>query len=83
VQHPKGATARQVCRRLYRIAEKNASSGEKKYLGTIKRRIEEGNLSDLILKQVTKKVLRTDLGEAIFTVYSSLASSLERNRVYT
>jgi len=83
VQHPKGTTARQVCLHLHRIAEKNASSEEKKYLGIIKRRIEEGNLSDLILKEVTKRVLRTDLGEAIFTVYSSLASSLERNRVYT
>jgi gamma-glutamyl:cysteine ligase YbdK (ATP-grasp superfamily) len=83
VQHPKGSTARQVCRHLYRIAEENASSEEKKYLGIIKRRIEEGSLSDLILKEVTKKVLKTDLGDAIFTVYSSLASSLERNRVYT
>jgi len=83
VQHPKGTTARQVCRYLHRIAWENASSEEKKYLGIIKRRIEEGNLSDLILKEVTKRVLRTDLREAIFTVYSSLASSLERNRVYT
>jgi len=83
VKHPKGSTARQVCRHLYQIANGNASSEEKKYLETIKRRIEEGNLSDLILKEVTKKVLRTDLEEAIFTVYSKLASSLERNRVYT
>jgi len=83
VRHPKGSTARQVCRHLHRIAWENASSEEKKYLGIIKRRIEEGNLSDLILKEVTKKVLRTDLEEAIFTVYSSLANSLERNRVYT
>jgi len=83
VQHPKGSTARQVCRHLHRIAMGNASSEEKKYLKIIKRRIEEGNLSDLILKEVTKRVLRTDLDESIFTVYSSLASSLERNRVYT
>jgi len=82
VQHPNGSTARQVCRHLHRIAEENASSEEKKYLGIIKRRIEEGNLSDLILKEVTKRVLRTDLREAIFTVYSSLASSLKRNRIY-
>jgi len=82
VQHPKGSTARQVCRHLLRIAEENASSEEKKYLGIIKRRIENGNLSDLILKEVTKKVLKTDFGEAILEVYSSLASSLERNRVY-
>jgi len=83
VQHPKGSTARQVCLHLHRIAEKNASSEEKKYLRIIKHRIAEGNLSDLILKEVTKKVLRTDLEEAIFTVYSTLTSSLEKNRVYT
>jgi len=83
VKHSKGSTARQVCRYLYGIAKENASSEEKKYLETINRRIEEGNLSDLILKEVTKKVLRTDLEEAIFTVYSKLASSLERNRVYS
>jgi len=83
VQHPDGSTARQVCRYLHRIAEENASHEEKKYLGIIKRRIEEGNLSDLILKEVTKRVLKTDLREAIFTIYSSLASCLERNRVYT
>jgi len=83
VQHPKGSTARQLCRYLHRIAEENASSEEKKYLKIIKQRIEEGNLSDLILKEVTKRVLRTDLEDAIFTVYSSLASSLERNRVYS
>jgi len=83
VQHPKGSTARQVCRHLHRIAEENANSEEKKYLGIIKQRIEEGNLSDLILKEVTKKVLKTDLEEAIFTVYSSLANSLERNKIYT
>jgi len=83
VKHPIGSTARQVCLHLYRIAEENASQEEKKYLGIIKHRIEEGNLSDMILKEVTKKVLKTDLREAIFSVYSSLARSLENNRVYT
>jgi gamma-glutamyl:cysteine ligase YbdK (ATP-grasp superfamily) len=83
VQHPKGSTARQVCKHLHGIAEENALAEEKKYLRIVKRRIEEGNLSDLILKEVTKKVLKTDLNEAIFTVYSSLADCLEENRVYS
>jgi len=82
VQHPKGSTARQVCHYLCKIAEGNASSEEKKYLGIIKRRIEDGNLSELILKEVTKKVLKTDLEEAFLAVYGSLASCLERNKVY-
>jgi gamma-glutamyl:cysteine ligase YbdK (ATP-grasp superfamily) len=82
VQHPKGSTARQVCHYLHKIAEENASSEEKKYLGIIKHRIENGNLSDLILKEVTKKVLKTNLEEAVLTVYSSLANCLENNKVY-
>jgi gamma-glutamyl:cysteine ligase YbdK (ATP-grasp superfamily) len=83
VQHPKGETARQVCKHLLKIAEKNASTEEKRYLETVKRRITEGNLSDLILKEVQKKALRTDLKEAIFSVYSSLADCLEHNRIFT
>jgi len=82
VQHPRGSTARQVCYYLHKIAEENASLEEKKYLGIIKRRIEEGNLSDLILREVTKKVLKTDLEEAIFEIYYSLANCLERNKAY-
>jgi hypothetical protein len=82
VQHPKGETARKVCQHLFAIAEKNASTEEKSYLGTVKRRITEGNLSDMILKQVRKKASKTDLTEAIFSVYSSLADCLENNRVY-
>jgi gamma-glutamyl:cysteine ligase YbdK (ATP-grasp superfamily) len=82
VQHPKGSTAQQVCQYLYRIAHENASSEEKKYLGVIKHRIENGSLSDLILKEVRKKVLKTNLEEAVFTVYSSLANCLENNKVY-
>jgi gamma-glutamyl:cysteine ligase YbdK (ATP-grasp superfamily) len=83
VKHLKGETARQVCKHLLIIAEKNASREEKRYLGTVKRRITEGSLSDQILKQVSKKTLKTDLNEAIFSVYSSLADCLEQNRVYT
>jgi carboxylate-amine ligase len=83
VQHPKGRTARQVSSYLLRIAEKNASAEEKKYLDKVKHRIIEGNLSDVILKEVKKKALRTDFEEAIFSVYSSLADCLEHNKVYT
>ncbi len=82
VQHPQGSTAKRVCGYLYRIAYENASSEEKKYLGVVKQRIENGNLSDLILREVTKKALRNDLDEAVFSVYSSLANCLENNKVY-
>ncbi len=82
VQHPKGSTAQQVCEYLYTIAQENASHEEKRYLGVVKHRIENGSLSDHILKAVTNKVLRTDLEEAVFEVYSTLATCLENNKVY-
>jgi len=82
VQHPKSETARQVCRHLLEMASENATWEEKKYLPIIKQRIEGGNLSDIILREVTKKIQKTDLEEAIFSVYSALADCLEKNQVY-
>ncbi len=82
VEHPKGATAKQVCQHFYHIARENASPEEKRYLGIIKQRIEKGSLSDLILKDVTMKLLKTNLEEAVFDVYTTLAKCLENNKVY-
>jgi len=81
VQHPNGRTAKQVCRHLFRIASKNATSEEKQYLPIISRKIESGNLSDVILKRVANKSRRTDFEEATFAVYSMLADCLEKNQV--
>jgi len=82
VQHPKGKTARQVCCHLMKIASKNATKEEKQYLPMIKKRIDVGNLSNIILREVAKKIQKTDFDEAIFRVYSSLADCLEKNQVY-
>jgi len=82
VHHPKGEAARQVCRYLWKIASENATCEEKKYLPIVKQRIEDGNLSDRILKEAAKKVQKTDLTEAIFNIYSTLTDCLEKNRVY-
>ncbi len=82
VRHPAGSTAREVCCHLYRIAEESASPEERRYLWIIKRRIEEGNLSNLVLRAVAKKAQRTDLEEAILNVYSSLTENLRENKVY-
>jgi len=82
VQHPKGKTARQICRHLMKIASKNATKEEKRYLSIIKKRIDVGNLSNIILREVAKKIQKTDFDEAIFSVYSSLADCLEKNKVY-
>jgi len=82
VQHPRGETARQICRHLLEIASENATAEEKKYLPIIKQRMERGNLSDIILREVAKKVQKTDRKEAIFNTYSALADCLEKNQVY-
>lgn len=82
VEHPRGPTARDVCRYYYKIAEGSASSEEKEYLPIVDERIEGGNLSEVIRRDVLKRAQKTDLNEAIFGVYSSLARNLRENRVY-
>jgi gamma-glutamyl:cysteine ligase YbdK (ATP-grasp superfamily) len=82
VLHPKGSTAKQVCRHLLEIACGSANWEEKKYLPLIKQRIENGNLSQMILRDITKKTRKMDIEEAIFDLYSSLANCLSNNRVY-
>jgi gamma-glutamyl:cysteine ligase YbdK (ATP-grasp superfamily) len=82
VQHPKGHTARAVCDYLYRLACKNALEEEKPYLGIIKRRIDEGSLSEVISRKVKQRTQKTDLHEAILGVYLNLVSSLRDNTPY-
>jgi carboxylate-amine ligase len=82
VLHPNGETARQVCRYLFNLASENAEEAEKKYLWIIKKRIENGNLSDLIRERITKKTQKTSLKEAIVNVYSTLIKCLADNQPY-
>ncbi len=82
VLHPEGTTARQVCQYLFNVASENAEEDEKKYLWIIRKRIENGNLSDLIRERVLKKAQKTDLKEAIISVYSTLINCLANNQSY-
>ena len=82
VHHPHGETARRVCEYYYNIALRNATADEEKYLPIIQRRIERGNLSEILRERVEKKSQRTDLREAIIDTYSELAESLARNQPY-
>jgi gamma-glutamyl:cysteine ligase YbdK (ATP-grasp superfamily) len=82
VLHPKGETARQVCQHLFKFALENAEEEEKKYLWIVKKRIEEGNLSEIIRSNVLKKAQKTDLKDAILSVYSTLIKSLLNNQPY-
>jgi gamma-glutamyl:cysteine ligase YbdK (ATP-grasp superfamily) len=81
--HPNGSTAREVCRHLYRIAEDNADKEEKKYLWIVRKRIEEGPLSDLIRRNVERRQEKTNLKEAITTIYLKLAEKLQKNQIFT
>jgi hypothetical protein len=76
VQSPNGKTARDVCKYYLRLAEENADVEERKYLGLVQRRIEEGNLSNLIRERVERRAERTVLREAIVDVYSKLINCL-------
>jgi len=82
VQHPYGQTARQVCQYLLRVALDNATEEEKKYLPIIGRRIERGNLSEIVREEAQRKAQRTDIREAVVSVYSKLMKSLMDNQPY-
>jgi gamma-glutamyl:cysteine ligase YbdK (ATP-grasp superfamily) len=82
VLHPNGETARQVCQYLFNLASENAEETEKKYLWIVKKRIENGNLSELIRERITKKAQKTSLKEAILNVYSTLIKCLADNQPY-
>ena len=82
VLHPHGETAHLVCEYYYKIAAENATEEEKEYLPIIRKRIELGNLSEILRKRVGEKSHGTDFKEAIIEVYSELAESLEKNRPY-
>ncbi len=82
VLNPKGPTARHVCQHLFEVAWANALKEEKKYLPLIKKRIENGSLSDIIRKNVREKAQHTDFKEAVADVYSRLIKSLVNNQPY-
>jgi gamma-glutamyl:cysteine ligase YbdK (ATP-grasp superfamily) len=82
VLNPHGQTARQVCKHFFKIAWENASDEEKNYLPIIQKRIECGNLSEIIKDRVQRKAQKTDFREAVIGVYSSLIKSLTDNQPY-
>jgi gamma-glutamyl:cysteine ligase YbdK (ATP-grasp superfamily) len=82
VLHPQGETARQVCRYLFNLASENADDAEKKYLWIIQKRIENGNLSELIRERILRRTQKTDFKEAVLSVYSTLIKCLADNQPY-
>jgi gamma-glutamyl:cysteine ligase YbdK (ATP-grasp superfamily) len=82
VHNPHGHTVREVCNYLYRVALDNAEDAEKKYLSIVKKRIEGENLSETIRRQVQLRAQKTDVKEAIVSVYSKLIKCLIDNEPY-
>jgi hypothetical protein len=64
------------------LASKNAEASEKKYMWIVKKRIDEGNLSELIRGKILDKSQKTDFVEAVLSVYSTLTDCLAENQPY-
>lgn len=82
VLSPDGKTAKQVCQSYLDLAEAYADEDEKRYLWLVKKRLENGSLSQTILKQVLRRAEKTDLHEAIVDIYSTLVKYLYNNEPY-
>jgi gamma-glutamyl:cysteine ligase YbdK (ATP-grasp superfamily) len=80
--HPHGHNAREILRHFLRLAWENSSDEEKKYLPIVEKRTERGSLSEILRERIEKKAQRTDLREAIVSVYSKLLRSLVENQPY-
>jgi gamma-glutamyl:cysteine ligase YbdK (ATP-grasp superfamily) len=82
VSSPHGKTARQVCQHYFNLATEYADADEKKYLWLVKRRIEKGNLSELIRTKIQRRANKTSFQEAIIDVYSTLIRCLRNNEPF-
>ncbi|HMK95559.1 MAG TPA: glutamate-cysteine ligase family protein [Candidatus Limnocylindrales bacterium] len=82
VSNPHGETAKQVCQWYLDLAFEYADADEKKYLSVIKKRLEKGNLSQIILERVLRRSQKTDFKEAVVDVYSTLIKCLSDNEPY-
>ncbi len=77
-----GKTARQVCKYYLKVAMEHATEDEKKYLWLVKKRIEEGNLSELIRERILRRAQKTSFHQSIIDVYSTLIKCLMDNQPY-
>jgi gamma-glutamyl:cysteine ligase YbdK (ATP-grasp superfamily) len=82
VSNPHGKTAKQVCQSYLDLAFEWADADEKKFLWLIKKRVENGNLSEIIRERVLRRAEKTDFHEAIVNVYSTLIKCLSDNEPY-
>lgn len=82
VSNPNGRTAKQICQHYFNLATEYADDDEKQYLWLIKKRLENGNLSNAICDRVLKRAQKTDFREAIINIYSKLIKCLSNNEPF-
>jgi len=82
VRHPKGRTAREICRYLLKVASEHSTDEERRYLSVVEKRIAQGSLAEVIRKHVMKDARKAGMKEAIVNVYSRLGKSLIENQPY-
>ena len=82
VLNPDGKTAGQVCQRYFNLAQEYADEDEKRYLWIIKKRLENGSLSELIRTRVLRRAEKTSFHQAVINVYSTLIKCLSDNEPY-
>lgn len=82
VEDSRGKTAREVCLSLLRLASDYATDEEKKFLPIVHKRIEQGNLSNVLREKIVRKSQKTDFKEAVIHIYLELTESLIDNRPY-
>lgn len=82
VSSPNGKTARRVCQYYLSLAQKYSNADEKRYLSLIQRRLEEGNLSEIIRRRVMTRATKTSFHDATIDVYSTLIKCLINNEPY-
>ncbi len=83
VLHPHGRIAREVHKHFLKIAWENATEEEKKYLPILEKKMERGNVSEIIRERLQSKSQKTDLAEAIINIYSGLKKNLMDNIPYS
>ncbi len=83
VSHPNASTARDVCFGFLETAEAAGTAEERGYLDIVERRIREGSLADLILRDLLGSVGIRNFDNAVFEIYTRLAKCLHDNIPYS
>jgi hypothetical protein len=83
VNYNGASNAKDVCLRFLEIAEEHALKEERQYLNLIEKRVLQGSLGELILRDVLDSACVKNFKDAVLDIYSRLIKCLERNRPYS